>query len=106
MTELVPKIGRVCRSKAGRDKGRTFLIWEVIDEEYVRIVDGQVRKIAKPKKKKRKHLELKYQMLEGIASKIEAGTKVFDAEIRSALMALEDQEQAAEDVAAQASKAE
>ena len=41
--------GKVVYSKAGRDKGKCFVIIEVIDEQYVYISDGRLRKIEKPK---------------------------------------------------------
>lgn len=50
------QIGRVVYSKAGRDKGRSFIVVGVLSEEYVYISDGSLRFIEKPKKKKVKHL--------------------------------------------------
>ncbi len=49
-------VGQVVRSKAGRDKGRVFIVDKIIDENLVLIVDGSLRKLDRPKKKKRKHL--------------------------------------------------
>ena len=49
-------IGRVVTSKAGRDKGRTFLIVGLCDENYVYLADGETRKLAAPKMTKRTHL--------------------------------------------------
>lgn len=49
-------IGHVVKSKAGRDKGRLFIIIEIVDEDYVYVVDGDLRKLDKPKLKKIKHL--------------------------------------------------
>ncbi len=83
--ELSACVGRVCRSKSGRDKGRYFLIKEVVDGQYVYVVDGVVRKLSKPKLKKLKHLELKYEIAEHIAAKFQSGAKVFDAEINNAI---------------------
>ena len=77
--------GRVCVSRSGRDKGRTFLIVEVLEEPYVLIADGALRRLSKPKRKKVKHLELQETVLYGIRDKLTEGTKVFDAELRSAL---------------------
>ena len=88
MAELSVCVGRACRSKAGRDKGRYFLIYQIVDEQYVLLVDGVVRKMAKPKRKKSKHLELKPFVAESIERKWAEGVKVFDAEINSALHAL------------------
>lgn len=77
--------GRVVISKFGRDKGRPFLVVELLEEPYVLIADGALRRLKQPKKKKLKHLELTGTVLEGIRDKLEQGTKVFDAELRSAL---------------------
>lgn len=52
------KKGQIVKSKAGRDAGRHFVIFEVLDEDYVQIVDGDLRKVEKPKKKKRRHLAM------------------------------------------------
>lgn len=49
-------IGSVVRSRAGRDSGRDFLVIGILDEEYVLLADGDLRKAEKPKKKKVKHL--------------------------------------------------
>ena len=57
MVEHTICIGRVCRSKAGRDKGKYFLVKEIVDEQFVLIVDGAAHKIASPKRKRVKHLE-------------------------------------------------
>lgn len=49
-------IGQLVKSKAGHDKGKYFLIYQIIDDKYVSIVDGKTRRLEKPKKKKQKHL--------------------------------------------------
>lgn len=49
-------IGKLVHSKSGRDKDRCFIIVGIIDDNYVYISDGDLRKIEKPKKKKIKHL--------------------------------------------------
>ena len=79
------EIGRVVLSRSGSDKGRAFLIVGVIDSPYVLIADGGLRRLAKPKKKKLKHLDLQPMVLENIQEKLTQGKKVFDAELRSAL---------------------
>ena len=50
-------LGELVHSIAGRDAGRKFLVVKVIDEKYILISDGDLRKIEKPKKKKVKHIE-------------------------------------------------
>lgn len=53
------EVGQVVRSKAGRDADKIFLIYRILDDSYVYIVDGKLRKLKNPKKKKIKHL-IKY----------------------------------------------
>jgi ribosomal protein L14E/L6E/L27E len=85
MVEYPVEIGRVAVSTAGRDKDRYFVIVDIIDNNYVYIVDGDLRTKDRPKKKKLRHLKLCPQVLDGIAGKLKGGARVFDAEIRSAI---------------------
>lgn len=79
-------IGRVALSRAGRDAGRAFLVVECIDENHVGLVDGMLRFLERPKKKKLKHLELTDVVAENIRAKLLEGKRVFDAEIRKYLL--------------------
>lgn len=78
-------IGSVVLSKCGRDKGRYFIVCKILDEGHVLLADGALRKLARPKKKKTKHVTLTFDRLENIAKKLTEGAKVFDSEINSAL---------------------
>lgn len=49
------EIGSIVRSQAGRDQGRLLAVIN-LDGDYAAIVDGKVRKLAKPKMKKLRHL--------------------------------------------------
>lgn len=49
-------VGQVVKSISGRDKGRIFLIFEIIDDDMVKIVNGKLRGVEKPKLKKINHL--------------------------------------------------
>ncbi|HZK37838.1 MAG TPA: KOW domain-containing RNA-binding protein [Clostridia bacterium] len=64
-------IGQIVKSKAGRDKGKFFVVFEKIDAKYVLIVDGSLRRIDRPKKKQIKHL---------------AKTNIISNEIRAAIL--------------------
>ena len=57
MTRIPLEVGRIARSKAGRDSGRFVLVVGEADAEHLLIADGDLRKVEKPKKKKRRHLE-------------------------------------------------
>lgn len=50
------KRGQVVKSKNGRDSQKIFAILEILDEDYLLIVNGKNRKLERPKKKKVKHL--------------------------------------------------
>lgn len=53
-TDIVP--GQLVKSKAGRDKGRLFIVVAIVDDQYVTIADGDLRRAEKPKRKKIRHL--------------------------------------------------
>ncbi len=57
MTRIQPGLGRVVRSRAGRDSGRLFLVVGILDGEHLLLADGDLRRVEKPKKKKTRHLE-------------------------------------------------
>ncbi len=48
--------GYVVFSKKGRDKGRYFVVLYSLDADFVMVADGDTRKLAHLKKKRRKHL--------------------------------------------------
>jgi len=83
------ELGRIVISKAGRDAGRKFVIVRVIDESYVEISDGDLRKIEKPKKKKIKHLNITNCRLEILAEKLKNKERITNAEIRKLLEGLD-----------------
>lgn len=83
-----PDLGTVVLSKAGRDAGRYFVVVGRVDEEYVLLADGDLRKLANPKKKKLKHLDVKPVTLPAVKEKLTRGDGLYDAEIRRDLEAL------------------
>jgi len=88
MTEAEYQVGRVVLAKAGRDKGKAFIIIQRLDDEYVLIADGESRTIEKPKKKKIKHLIAKPVLVQELKEKLESGGYVLDADIRKSLKSL------------------
>lgn len=79
-------VGQIVISRAGRDAGRKFVVVRVIDDLYVEICDGDLRKVEKPKKKKIKHLNITDDMAEGLTEKLKSGDRITNAEIRKALV--------------------
>ena len=74
-------------SKAGRDKGQLFYVIDT-DEQYVYLADGKSRRLEKPKRKKRKHVEQVPRTESRIAEKIRNGEKVLNSELRKELASL------------------
>ena len=79
------KIGQVVKSKAGRDKSRVFVIIDIIDDSFVLVVDGDLRKLSSPKKKKVKHLVIYNTVLEEFANMLKSNEKINDATVRKLL---------------------
>jgi large subunit ribosomal protein L14e len=84
------KSGQIVYSIAGRDKDRIFIIKKVLDENYVLIADGDLRKIDDPKKKKLKHLKITDTIIEDIGQKVDGKHKVADSDVRRAIELYED----------------
>jgi len=49
--------GMLAKSKAGHDKDKIYVIIDA-DPAYVYLADGKIRTVMKPKKKKRKHIQI------------------------------------------------
>lgn len=79
------EVGEIVYSKAGRDSGKYYAVVEIVDENRVKIADGDLRHIKCAKTKNIKHLQSTNDSLEKIAEKLKNGTQVFDAELFSAL---------------------
>lgn len=78
-------IGRIVVSRAGHDKGNAHVVVGLVDEAYVLLADGDLRKIAKPKKKKRMHVFATPCVSEALQKSILKGDKPLDSDIRKAL---------------------
>jgi len=88
------EIGRVVVSKQGHDSGRRFLVVGIVDEKYVLIADGDIRKLDNPKKKQVKHLRAEPEIPEAAARAIRDREETADSTIRKALAASAAQRQA------------
>lgn len=78
-------VGQVVKSRAGRDKGRIFLIYNIIDSQNVLIVDGDLRKLDNPKQKKLKHLIIYNTVLPELEYRLGSKIKINNAYIRKLL---------------------
>lgn len=78
------QIGDIVISTMGRDKGLYFIVVETT-ENYVYLVDGALRKIDNPKKKKIKHIELTSMHEDNIATRVKNKYKITNQDIKKAL---------------------
>ena len=75
------KAGRLVKSLAGHDRGRLFIIVRE-EAEYVYLADGRTRTAAKPKRKKKKHVQISRIVDEAIMEALTGGAAVTDEQIR------------------------
>lgn len=83
MNKLPVEIGSVVVSKAGRDQGRLFLVVGEVDADFVWIANGELRKMDRLKKKRRKHLKPTGAVVEALKRRISDGEPVEDHELRA-----------------------
>lgn len=76
--------GSIVRSIAGRDKGDLFIVL-AREGDYAYLVNGEFRKVDRPKKKKLKHLQGSTAVSDFIKNKLETVGKVTNSEVRKAL---------------------
>lgn len=78
------RIGEFAKSKAGHDKDEIFIIIN-IEDEYVFLVDGKSRRIEKPKKKKKKHIQVINCIDEELRNKLNDNVLIRDEDIKKAI---------------------
>ncbi|WP_406677303.1 RNA-binding protein [Moorella sp. ACPs] len=88
------KVGQLVYSRAGRDRGRPFLIWQLAGPGRVYLVDGRLRRTSKPKLKNVLHVQAVNRVATVIADRLKRGEVVTDAEVRRAIAQLLETEQA------------
>ena len=76
--------GNLVISKKGRDKGRLFVVLYTLDADYVFLCDGDLRKVERPKKKKRLHLAPTAYACPELIPLYESG-RLTDSDVRKAI---------------------
>ena len=80
-------VGSIVYSKAGRDRGKCYIIVRLDDKGYAYLANGEEKTVAAPKRKNVKHLDFSGDRNDVIGDKFLEGKQVFDSEIKSALRA-------------------
>ncbi len=81
-------IGKFAFSKAGHDKEQVYII--VAEEgDFVYLCDGRYRTVDKPKRKRRKHIQImEHTVGEELFTKLQNHEKVMDEQIKYAIKTL------------------
>ena len=81
------RVGSVCVSMAGHDKGVHLVVIAGIDRDRVCVADGKARKLIAPKKKKMRHLSIIKRLPAQTADALKSGV-LNDSLLRKALAAV------------------
>lgn len=73
-------IGMMAKSLAGHDKDKIYMVCGS-DDKYVYLVDGSIRTLDHPKKKKIKHIQIDYTIPEWIQGILEDGKKIENSDV-------------------------
>lgn len=77
-------IGCFATSIAGHDHNNIYVIIDA-DDQYVYLVDGKIRKVNNPKKKKLKHVQLIKRTDDTIAGRINNNVALSNEDIKYAI---------------------
>ncbi len=83
-------VGMPARSLAGHDKDACYVICRV-EEDYVWLADGRLRPLEKPKKKKKKHIQIQYEIPENLQEKLQRGEALRNEDIKRGIKMLKKQ---------------
>ena len=73
--------GMIVYSVRGRDKDHYYVVLKNVDDKFILVVDGVYRKLANPKKKNVKHVEMSGIIIDVLKEKIQQDKILQDSEI-------------------------
>lgn len=82
MKRLPIEIGSIVVSLAGRDEGRRFIVIQEVDDDFVMVANGRLRRMDRLKKKRRKHLKPTGEVVWQLRDRLADGRPVEDHELR------------------------
>ena len=83
MNKMPVALGSIVISKAGRDQGRLFLVVAEVDDDFVMVANGALRKMDRQKKKRRKHLKPTGRVVAELRERLSQAKPVEDHELRT-----------------------
>lgn len=88
------RLGEVVISKAGRDTGKYYIIIDMEKDNYVKIADGDNRRVEHPKRKKAKHLHFTGDVIEELAIWLENKKRIRNEDLKRFIKDYEKNEEA------------
>lgn len=85
------RFGQLVRSMAGRDDHQFYLIFNMIGDRFIEVVDGDKHPVNKPKKKNVKHLKVTMMVAKEIEASISKGELIDNFEIVTAIKRLKNE---------------
>lgn len=82
------QVGQVVISKAGRDKGQAMIVCEILDSNYIFVVNGDNHSLEKPKRKNIRHVQKTNKISKVLEEKFNSGEEPTDAQIREEIKRL------------------
>ena len=76
--------GMLARSKAGHDRNKLYIIRKS-DAEYVWLADGIFKTVEKPKKKKKKHMQVVHRIPKPVQDALGSGEALQNENIKKAI---------------------
>ncbi len=81
-------MGQLVTSIAGRDEMQVYLVIGIKDNNLLLLANGRDRKMANPKRKNIRHVNVLKSIAKGMAAKLQSGKKVTDEELRQTIQVL------------------
>ncbi|MGJ9384531.1 RNA-binding protein [Salipaludibacillus neizhouensis] len=83
--DSIPQVGELVRILNGRDKEQFACIIEILDERFIRIADGDKRKVDRAKRKNLQHVERMNIVVPEVKNSIVETGRVTNAKLRFAI---------------------
>ncbi|MFW5972058.1 MAG: RNA-binding protein [Bacillota bacterium] len=87
-------LGEIVISKSGRDCGNYYIIVDQEDSNYVKIADGEYKKIEYPKRKNAKHIQSTGDVIEELAIWLKAKKRIRNEDLKKFLKDYQKNEEA------------
>ncbi len=86
------QLGEIVVSTAGRDRGKLYLVVNIINDNYLEVADGDKKRMERPKRKNIKHLNSTRYIDEELSIWLSHGKRVRNEDLKKCLKDYENEE--------------